>query len=55
MAFSVEYRRWLTQTNNQVRIHTDAVHDVLAAVRFIRANSTHYGVDPARIAVSGWS
>ena len=32
-----------------------AVRDLKAAVRFVRAHSAQYGVDPARIAVSGGS
>jgi acetyl esterase/lipase len=33
----------------------DAQHDMQAAVRFLRANATTYGVDPTRIAVGGSS
>ena len=29
------------------------IHDVKAALRWLRANADHYGVDPTRIAVSG--
>jgi len=33
----------------------DAKHDAQAAVRFLRANATTYGVDPDRIAIGGTS
>jgi acetyl esterase/lipase len=33
----------------------DAMHDAQAAVRFLRANATTYGVDPTRIAIGGTS
>jgi predicted esterase len=33
----------------------DAQHDAQAAVRFLRANATTYGVDPNRIAIAGTS
>ena len=33
----------------------DAMHDAQAAVRFLRANATSYGVDPNRIAIGGTS
>lgn len=33
----------------------DAHHDMLAAVRFLRANAATYGIDPDRIAVGGSS
>jgi acetyl esterase/lipase len=33
----------------------DAKHDAQAAVRFLRANASTYGVDPSRIAVAGSS
>jgi acetyl esterase/lipase len=33
----------------------DAKHDAQAAVRFLRANASAYGVDPTRIAVAGTS
>ena len=29
------------------------IHDVKAALRWVRANAEHYGIDPDRIAVSG--
>lgn len=32
-----------------------AVHDVKAAVRWLRANATNYGIDPARLGVTGGS
>jgi beta-xylosidase/acetyl esterase/lipase len=32
-----------------------AIHDVKAAVRWLRANAARYGIDPARIAVAGGS
>lgn len=32
-----------------------AIHDVKAAVRFVRANAAAYGIDPDRIAVAGGS
>jgi len=33
----------------------NAKHDAQAAVRFLRANATAYGIDPTRIAISGTS
>jgi acetyl esterase/lipase len=33
----------------------DAKHDAQAAVRYLRANATQYGVDPGRIAIAGTS
>ena len=33
----------------------DAQHDAQAAIRWLRANSTAYGIDPNRIAVAGFS
>lgn len=36
-------------------IYSDAVKDIKAAVRFLRANAGKYGIDPARIAVWGES
>jgi dienelactone hydrolase len=34
---------------------TDAQHDAQAAVRFLRANATAYGIDPTRIGIGGES
>lgn len=31
------------------------VHDVKAAIRFLRANAERFGIDPDRIGVTGWS
>jgi predicted esterase len=42
-------------TGNCVTAITNAKHDAQAAVRFLRANATAYGIDPARIAISGTS
>ena len=53
VAFSIDYRlvdaatgrhRWPAQLD-----------DVQRAVRWIRANATHYGIDPALVAAFGWS
>ena len=38
-----------------VQAMIDAQHDAQAAVRFLRANATTYGVDPTRIAIKGVS
>ena len=45
----------LTPTAACVTSIVDAQHDAQAAVRFLRANATAYGVDPTRIAVAGTS
>ena len=53
VAFSIDYRlvdpetgrhRWPAQLD-----------DVQRAVRWVRANATHYGIDPALVAAFGWS
>jgi acetyl esterase/lipase len=53
VAFAVDYRlvdaatgrhRWPAQ-----------IHDVQRAVRWVRANTVRYGVDPGRIGAYGWS
>lgn len=36
-------------------LHPAAVHDVKAAVRWLRANAAEHGIDPARIALGGAS
>ncbi len=33
----------------------DQVHDVKAAVRWLRANAARYGIDPDHIGIVGWS
>ena len=38
-----------------LRAIIDAQHDAQAAVRFLRANTATYGVDPSRIAIAGTS
>ena len=47
--FSIEYRLVAGEANR----HPAAVHDVRAAVQFVRANAARLGVDPARIGLVG--
>jgi acetyl esterase/lipase len=49
VAIPVEYRL------STEALYPAAVHDVKAAIRWIRANAKKYGVDPNRIAVLGFS
>ncbi len=44
-----------TASTNCVNAGMAAIHDTQAAVRWLRANATTYGVDPSRIAVEGAS
>ncbi|HEY3140234.1 MAG TPA: carboxylesterase family protein, partial [Acidimicrobiales bacterium] len=56
---SINYRLWsggcFPPTPQCLTAIVDAKHDAQAAVRFLRANATLYGVDPNRIAVAGTS
>jgi len=36
-------------------LYPAAVHDIKAAIRFLRAHAEEYGIDPGKIAVSGCS
>ncbi|MVM35040.1 alpha/beta hydrolase fold domain-containing protein [Spirosoma sp. HMF4905] len=49
VAIPVEYRL------STEALYPAAVHDIKAAIRWIRANATKYAVDPKRIAVLGFS
>lgn len=42
-------------TASCIQAIADAMHDAQAAVRFLRANATTYGIDPTRIAIGGTS
>jgi hypothetical protein len=56
LALSIEYRRWNTVAPaGSLRILTDPVHDLLAAVRYVVANSGALGADPLNIGLSGTS
>lgn len=49
VAIPVEYRL------SKEALYPAAVHDIKAAIRWVRANATRYAVDPNRIAVLGFS
>ncbi len=59
VAFSINYRMTdhsVTPTSNEIGPVTQAVkHDILAAVRWVRAHGSEYGVDPNRIVIGGTS
>jgi acetyl esterase/lipase len=56
---SIDYRLWsggcFPLTAQCLQAITDAKHDAQAAVRFLRANASIYGIDPNRIATGGTS
>jgi len=55
--FVIEYRRWAENSNlaNSDRLRSDPVHDLLAALRYIRANSGTYKIGDNSIAICGIS
>ena len=59
VTFSINYRMTdhsVTPTSNEIGPVTQAVkHDILAAVRWVRAHASEYGIDPDRIVIGGTS